>query len=65
MDIQDLGDAYQKESQHLPAEAAEANGGTELMILNRAHHTGDVVDDHEDQKRIKQAVVTSEEIAPP
>ena len=43
MHIQHLGDAHQQESQHLPAEAAETDGRTELMIFDRAHYTGDRV----------------------
>ena len=50
MDVQHLGDPDQQEGQHLPAEAAEADRGTELPILDGAHHTGDIVHDHEDQQ---------------
>ena len=55
MDVQHLSDPNQQEGQHLPAEAAEPDGGAELPILDSAHHTGDVVHDHEDQQRIEQA----------
>ena len=51
MDIQHLGDPDQQEGQHLPAETAEADRGTELPILDRAHHAGDVVHDHKDQQQ--------------
>ena len=50
MDVQNLGDPHQQEGQHLPAEAAEADRGTELPVLDGAHHAGDVVHDHEDQQ---------------
>ena len=51
MDVQHLGDPDQKESQNLPAEAAEADRGTELPVLDRAHHARDIVHDHEDQQQ--------------
>ena len=63
--IQNLGDAHQKEGQHLPAEAAEANRGAELMVLDGAHDAGEVVHDHEDQQRVEQAVASAQEIAEP
>ena len=65
MDVQDLGNAHQKEGQHLPAEASEAHGRTELPVLNRAHHTGEIVHNHEDQQRVEQAVASAQEIAEP
>ena len=63
--IQNLGDAHQKEGQHLPAEAAEAHGRTELMVLDGAHDAREVVHDHEDQQRVEQAVASAQEIAEP
>ena len=65
MDIQNLGNAHQQEGQHLPAVTAEANRGAELMILDGAHHAGDIVHDHEDQQRVEQAVASAQEIAEP
>ena len=65
MYIQDLGNAHQKEGQHLPAEASEAHGGAELLILNGAHDAGEIVHDHEDQQRVEQAVASAQEIAEP
>ena len=65
MHVQDLGDAHQQEGQHLPAEAAEADSGAELMVLDGAHDAGEVVHDHEDQQRVEQAVASAQEIAEP
>ena len=65
MHVQDLGDAHQKKGQHLPAEASEADSGAELIILDGTHDAGEVVHDHEDQKRIKQAVTSAQEVAEP
>ena len=65
MDIQHLGDPDQKESQHLPAEAAEADRGAELSILDGTHDAGEIVRDHKDQQRVEQAVASAQEIAEP
>ena len=59
--VQHLGDAHQQEGQHLPAEAAEANRGAELMVLDGAHDAGEVVRDHKDQQRVEQAVASAQE----
>ena len=50
IDVQHLGDPDKQEGQHLPAQAAEADRGAELLILDGTHHAGDVVHDHEDQQ---------------
>ena len=65
MDAQHLGDPNQEEGQHLPAEAAEADRGAELPILDGAHDAGKVIHDHEDQQRVEQAVASAQEIAEP
>ena len=65
MHVQDLGNAHQQEGQHLPAKPAEADRGTELMVLDGAHNTGEVVHDHEDQQRVEQAVASAQEVAEP
>ena len=65
INVQYLGDPHQKESQHLPAEAAEAHGGAELVVLDGAHDAGEIVRDHEDQQRIEQAVTSALEVAEP
>ncbi len=63
--IEHMGNADEQEGQDLATEPFEADGGAELLIADRAHHAGDVVHDHEDEKRIEQAVVPAEEIAEP
>ena len=65
MDIQHLGDPDQQEGQHLPAEAAEPDRGTELPVLDRTHHAGDVVHNHKDQQSIEQAVIPAKKVAEP
>ena len=63
--VQYLGDAHQQEGQYLPAEAAEANRGAELMVLDGAHDAGEIVRDHKDQQRVEQAVASAQEVAEP
>ena len=52
MQIKDMGDTDKHKSQDLAAETTEADSRTELMIVNRTHHAGDVVDHNEDKKRV-------------
>ena len=60
-----MGDPDEQEGQDLAAEAAEADGGREPAVADGAHHAGDIVHDHENQKRVEQAVAAAEEIAEP
>ena len=63
--VQNVGQAHQQEDQHLPADAAEANRGTELPVTHRAHHPGEVVNDHKHQQRVQQTVASAEEVPEP
>ena len=65
VDIQYMPDTDQHKGENLATQAAEANGGTELFILDGAHDAGEVVHDHEDQQRVEQAVASAQEIAEP
>src|SRR5574344_2535323 len=65
IDVEDVCDADQNEDQHLAADAAKADRRRELLVVDCAHDTGDVVADDKDQQRIEQAVATAKEVAKP
>ena len=65
MRVQNVTDAYQQEDQDFAANTLEADLAGQLLIGKSAHHTGDVVDGHEGQKCIEQAVAAAEEPAQP
>ena len=65
MGIEKMSDADQGKNQDLLENALEADLTGQLVIHNGAHDAGDVVDDYESQKRVKQAVTSSQEPSQP
>ena len=60
-----MPDADQGEDEHLFENALESDFAGQLLVHHGAHDAGDVVDDYESQKRIKQAVTSSQEPSQP
>ena len=63
--VENMPDADQGEDEHLFENALETDFAGQLLIHHSAHDAGDVVDDYESQKRIKQAVTSSQEPSQP
>ena len=57
--VQNVRYPYEQEDEHLLEDAPEANRAGELFVYHGAHDTGDVVDDHESNQSIEQAVTPS------
>ena len=60
-----MPNADQGEDEHLFENALESDFAGQLLVHHGAHDAGDVVDDYESQKRVKQAVTSSQEPSEP
>ena len=65
LDVQQMADAHKRKNKHFTKDALEAHVGRELVVRDRTHDAGDVVQNHEGQQRIEQAVAAAEKVAEP
>ena len=65
MAIQDVGDSYQKEDQHLPADAPKPYVAGQRLIRNGAHHTGQIIHHYKKHQGDQQPVIPAKEIPQP
>ena len=63
VDVQNVGNTDQGEDQHLAADALETHRAGKVMVSNRAHHAGNVVNDHKGDEGIQESVRTAEKPA--
>ena len=65
MGVQDMPDTDQCKNQRLAADTFKAHGTGQVFVYNGAHDACDVINHHKGQKRKKQTVTATKEIAKP
>ena len=58
--VHQVADAHQHKDEYLPADALKAHGAGQLLVRDGAHHTGDVVHQHEGDQRVEKTVHASQ-----